>query len=183
MTTHKTSFIRAIARRLLPASLAALLLVAGTAAQAGKPQLDAVGAPGADGFVATRAKKPGSGVDLAYRIDGTPAAKSPTALTLRFTGVSAPEGARVTITAPDGLSIDGQRQRTLSAAAAAQEMRLAVTAAADGVYYVNVTTEQAGRSHVTSVPVTVGKGQLKLQKNGNVQTMPNGERVVSMPSR
>lgn len=133
------------------------------------------------GFTAaTVTGKPGSGVGVAYRIDGTPAAGTPVTLTLRFTGIDASTGAKVSIASSDGLLIAGERELTLTGA---QQLQLSVLAAADGVYYVNVFSAQAGRSQVTSVPVTVGKGQIKLEKNGSPAQTPAGERVISLPSR
>jgi hypothetical protein len=144
-------------------------------------QVERMAAPDAEGFVMTHAKKPGSGVSLAYKVPPT-AAGAPVTLTLRFTGVSAPAGARVSIVADPGLAVQGDRSMAL-AAGAAKELQLQVSAAADGVYFVNVTTEQAGRAHVTSVPVTVGKGAVKLNKQGTVKPAAGGEPVVSLPAR
>ena len=149
--------------------------------QGGTRQAERMAAPDAEGFVMTHAKKPGSGVSLAYKV--APAAVgAPVTLTLRFTGVSAPAGARVSIVADPGLAVQGDRSMAL-AAGAAQELQLQVSAAADGVYFVNVTTEQAGRAHVTSVPVTVGKGAVKLNKQGTLKPAAGGEPVVSLPAR
>ena len=163
---------------------AVLAAPAGFAQPAGQGtarQVERMAAPDAEGFVMTHAKKPGSGVSLAYKV--APAAVgAPVTLTLRFSGVSAPAGARVSIVADPGLAVQGDRGLTL-AAGAAQELQLQVSAAADGVYFVNVTTEQAGRAHVTSVPVTVGKGALKLNKQGTVKPAAGGEPVVSLPAR
>lgn len=159
-------------RGLAAAALASAVCLSAAAAPAGGPAKE-------DGFVAARAKKPGSGVNLAYRIDGTPAAGTPVTLTLRLTGVRA-DGARIRITSSDGLSVAGERELAL---AANRELQLSVLATADGVYYVNVASEQGGRAHVTSVPITVGKGEVKLEKNGTAKDTPAGERVISLPSR
>lgn len=135
----------------------------------------------AEGFVMTKAKKPGSGVSLAYSVPPA-AAGVPVTLTLRFSGVSAADGARATIVADAGLALQGERRLTLPTGAL-HELQLQVSAAADGVYFVNVTTEQAGRAHVTSVPVTVGKGVVKLKKQGTLKPAADGEPVVSLPAR
>lgn len=144
-------------------------------------QVERMASPDTEGFVMTHAKKPGSGVSLAYKVLPT-AVGAPATLTLRFTGVSAPAGARVSIAADTGLAVQGERAMTL-AAGTAPELQLQVSAAADGVYFVNVTTEQAGRAHVTSVPITVGKGAVKLNKQGTVKPAAGGEPVVSLPAR
>jgi hypothetical protein len=166
------------------AAAAVLTAPAGFAQPAGQGttrQVERMAAPDAEGFVMTHAKKPGSGVSLAYKVSPV-AAGAPATLTLRFTGVSAPAGARVSIAADPGLAVQGERAMTL-AAGTAQELQLQVSATADGVYFVNVTTEQAGRAHVTSVPVKVGKGAVKLNKQGTVKPAAGGEPVVSLPAR
>lgn len=163
------------------ASLPVAPSVAQSVSQGTTRQVERMAAADAEGFVMTHAKKPGSGVSLAYKVSPT-AVGAPVMLTLRFSGVSAPAGARVSIAADPGLAVQGERGLTL-AAGAAQEMRLQVSAAADGVYFVNVTTEQAGRAHVTSVPVTVGKGTVKLNKQGALKPAADGEPVVSLPAR
>lgn len=162
------------------AALTMLLGIAAPLAQAAGGPAEAI-APDAEGFVMTKAKKPGSGVSLAYKVT-TADAGVPVTLTLRFSGVSAAAGARVSIVADAGLAVQGERALTL-AAGAAQDLRLQVSAAADGVYFVNVTTEQAGRAHVTSVPVTVGKGVVKLNKQGALKAGAGGEPVVSLPAK
>lgn len=170
-------------RALLLAGVALLSLAMTGGAVAADKRLAQDAAADADGFIATRAKKPGSGVTLAYRVEGAVSAKVPTEVTLRFGSVTSPDGATVAVAGTDGLVLAETTSAKLTAHAAQQELRVRVTAPADGVYYLNVTTRQGGRAHVTSVPITVGKGKVKLQKNGSVQTMPNGERVVSLPSR
>ena len=171
------------AKMMIVGGCAALAVLLGTLVlpvQAAGRQAEAM-APDAEGFTMTKAKKPGSGVSLAYKVPPA-SAGTPVTLTLRFSGVSAPAGARVAVAAEPGLTVQGERSLTL-AAGGEQEMRLQVSAASDGVYFVNVTTEQAGRAHVTSVPVTVGKGAVKLNKQGTLKAAAGGEPVVSLPAR
>jgi hypothetical protein len=121
------------------------------------------------GFMQTAAKKGGSGVDVAYRIDGVPRPNAPVRIAVEFKNVNAPDGASATFAA----EASGQTASTT----------LTVTAPADGTYFVNVTTRQAGRPTTVSIPVTVGAGGVQLQKQGTVQTAPNGEKVISLPSK
>jgi hypothetical protein len=48
---------------------------------------------------------------------------------------------------------------------------------------VNVITTQAGRSSIVQIPVKVGAGAAKREKQGTVQTAPSGERVISLPAK
>ena len=143
----------------------------------------AAGATKADarGFVQTSAKKGGSGVNVAYRVDGSGQPNVPVQVTVEFSGVRAPGGATASFAAEapavlnaPGLTLSpGQRHSTT----------LTVTAPADGIYFVNVTTVQDGRPSVVSIPLKVGTGGVRLQKQGTVQTMPSGEKVISLPSK
>ena len=140
------------------------------------------GKPDARGFVQTSAKKGGSGVDVAYRIDGRPQPNTPVRITVEFKNVNAQDGATAAFSAEAPLVLAGPSSLAL-ASGQTSSTTLTVTAPADGTYFVNVTTRQAGRPSVISIPVTVGAGGVRLQKQGTVQTMPNGEKVISLPSR
>jgi hypothetical protein len=134
------------------------------------------------GFVQTSAKKGGSGVDVAYRIDGRPQPNTPVRITVEFKNVNAPDGASATFAAEAPLVLAGPSTLTLASGQTASTT-LTVTAPADGTYFVNVTTRQAGRPTTVSIPVTVGAGGVRLQKQGTVQTTPSGEKVISLPSK
>jgi|SRR5687768_11213301 len=134
------------------------------------------------GFMQTAAKKGGSGVDVAYRIDGVPRPNAPVRITVEFKNVNAPDGASATFAAEAPLVLAGPSTLTLASGQTASTT-LSVTAPADGTYFVNVTTRQAGRPTTVSIPVTVGAGGVQLQKQGTVQTAPNGEKVISLPSK
>jgi hypothetical protein len=94
------------ASTLLVLSLVACAQASGSAdtpdTAAGKAALSAAKAR-KDGFTPLAAKKGGSGVDMAYRIEGTPAVGSP--LTIRVTMASSAD-AQVTLRADDGLTLN-----------------------------------------------------------------------------
>lgn len=52
----------------------------------------------------------------------------------------------------------------------------------DGLNYLNVFLKSGTRSESLAIPVQLGK-EAKLQKTGAVQTMPSGERVISVPAQ
>ena len=49
------------------------------------------------------------------------------------------------------------------------------------MYFINVTTTQAGRSSIVQIPIKVGAGAARLEKQGTVQTTPSGERQFRSP--
>ena len=135
------------------------------------------------GFVQTTAKRGGSGVNVAYRIEGAaPQPNVPARITVQLSGVTALEGAAVSFSAEApawlqsaaALSVKPNQTSTAS---------LQLTAPSDGTYYVNVLTTQAGRSSIVQIPVKVGSGAAKLEKHGREQTTPGGERVISLPAK
>jgi hypothetical protein len=132
------------------------------------------------GLVHVAAKKGGSGVRVAYRIEGVPQANVPTTVTVEFSGISAPDGAIASFSAEDPAVLTGVSTLPLKPKQT-QSTSVFVTAAEDGVYFLNVTTTQAGRSSVISIPVKVGTGAPKLEKQGTAETTPSGERVISLP--
>ena len=163
--------------RLMLCLLAACLSVSACAAGTTKQ-----GKADARGFVQTSAKKGGSGVDVAYRVEGTAQPNVPVRITLEFGNVNAPDGATASFAAEAPAVIAGPTSLSL-APGQRGSTSLTLTAPADGTYFVNVTTTQAGRPSVVSIAVKVGAGGVRLQKQGTVQTMPNGEKVISLPSR
>lgn len=161
---------------LLLALAASFSLPACAAGNAKQGQVDA------RGFMQTAAKKGGSGVDVAYRIDGRVQPNVPVRITVEFRNVNAPDGATAAFAAEAPLVLAGPSSLNL-AAGQTGNATLTVSAPADGTYFVNVTTRQSDRPSVVSIPVTVGAGGVRLQKQGTEQTSPSGEKVISLPSR
>ena len=52
----------------------------------------------------------------------------------------------------------------------------------DGLRYLNVFLKSGDRGESLAIPVQLGK-DANLQKSGAVQTMPNGQRVISIPAQ
>lgn len=133
------------------------------------------------GFAHTTAKRGGSGVNVAYRIEGAARPNAPARITVELSGVTAPEGASASFSAEAPVWLHsaavGLKPNQTNTAT------LELTAPSDGMYYVNVFTTQAGRSSVVQIPVKVGAGAARLEKQGTVQTTPGGERVISLPAK
>ena len=141
---------------------------------------------GAAGSWTQAAAKPnGSGVRLAYNVAPMQPGRVGS-VQLRLSGVTA-DDARVEWRAPAGGVV------TSAAVGAATSMSLPrgqvttqlldVTAAADGMAYLDVFTTQGGRTTAQSVPLKVGSGAIVLKREGTAQTMPSGEKVISLPSQ
>jgi hypothetical protein len=146
---------------------------------AGKTALSAAKAR-KDGFTPLTVKKGGSGVGMAYRIEGTPKVGSP--LTIRVTMGSSAD-AQVTLRAGEGLVLNRPDQVLTSLAGQSAEYTITVVPQSEGRFYLNMFSVAAGRGSATSIPVQVGKGTVQLKPSGNVQVMPSGERVISVPAQ
>jgi hypothetical protein len=134
------------------------------------------------GFAHTTAKKGGSGVNVAYRIEGAAQPNVPARITVELSGVTAQEGATAAFSAEEPAWLQGAAALRLKPNQTTTAS-LELTASSDGMYFVNVATTQAGRSSVVQIPVKVGAGAAQLQKQGTVQTTPSGEQVISLPAK
>jgi hypothetical protein len=100
-------------------------------------------------------------------------------LKLTFSGVTAADGAGVEVT-------DLATRTTLLSVRLAQgeqkTIELPYTGRTDGLQFIVVTTTQAGRSSVQSVPLRVGSGEARLKAEGQRRATPSGEAVISLPA-
>jgi hypothetical protein len=135
-------------------------------------------APG--GFTPLVSKKGGSGVDMAYRIEGTPAVGSP--LTVRIQMFS-PLDAQASVRAAEGLQLNAPELVMQATPGVRSEHVITVVPQAEGRFYLNVLSTANGRSSATAIAVQVGKAQAQLKPSGKVQVMPSGERVISVPAQ
>jgi hypothetical protein len=127
-------------------------------------------------------KKGGSGVSVRWRLAATPKVGEPVTLTIELGGLRSPQGASAEIVG-DNVTLARPSGRLAFKAGPPQRQQVSFTPTAEGVYFINVFTEQNGRQGAVSLPVRVGKGGVKLEKPGTPTTLPNGEKAVIMPSR
>jgi hypothetical protein len=170
--------------------LAACLLTAGPALAGAPPINQKKDKPAAvkktsSGWLTAPSKKGGSGVVVRYKIDGTPAVGKALNMTLSLSGVNSESGASMMVDTKDaGLAMDKQRTAPQKLASyQATSMPLSVTPQAEGTFYIRVTTQQAGRSSVTLIPIRVGHGKVAMKPTGEVVTTPEGERIISLPAK
>ena len=150
---------------------------AGSAVQAGT---HVKSAPSQGGFTRIPMKKSGSGVDLAYQLGGTPEVGKPLLVKIQM---ASPADAQVTVRAGEGLQLQSQELVMQSAAGASAEHEMSVTPLAEGRYYIHVLSTARGRTTASAIAVQVGKGMPMAKPAGDVKTMPNGERVISVPAQ
>lgn len=156
-----------------------------TCAQASSAATEHDAAPSArhsasTGFVPMASKKGGAGVDLAYRLDGTPAVGKP--LTLHIQMFS-PSDAQATLQAGEGLQLLAPEQVMHTLAGVRSEHTVTVVPQAEGRFYISVFSSARGRSSASAIAVQVGKGAVQLKPTGKVQVMPGGERIISVPAQ
>jgi hypothetical protein len=132
------------------------------------------------GFTSMAAKKGGSGVDMAYRIEGTPEVGKPLTIRIQMTS---PVDAQAQVSAAEGLTLDASSKTMASPAGQSTEHTVVVVPQALGRFYLDVFTQAAGRASASAIPIQVGKGAVQNKLTGTTQTMPNGERVISVPSQ
>jgi hypothetical protein len=133
-----------------------------------------------NGFTALAAKKGGSGVDMAYRIEGTPEVGKPLTIRIQMTS---PVDAQAQASAAEGLTLDASSKTMASLAGQSTEHTIVVVPQALGRFYLDVFTQAAGRASASAIAIQVGKGVVQNKRTGTSQTMPNGERVISVPSQ
>lgn len=128
-------------------------------------------------------KPNGSGVRVAYRLEGTPQVGKPLTITLQFNHVTHAGGAAASFTADSGLTLQTPDSLARLAQKQTTQQQVVVTPQAEGLFYVNVFTEQGGRKSAASIPVQVGTKRPVMKPLGPVTTDASGERVINMPAK
>lgn len=82
------------------------------------------------------------------------------------------------------LTIDGVKPTGPVALAPGAERRMdvEVSASSDGIHYLNVILTQNGRRSASAVALRVGTGSVSMKREGQLQTTPSGERIISLPA-
>lgn len=132
------------------------------------------------GFTALPVKKGGSGVEISYQLEGTPEPGTP--VVVRLT-ISSRTNAQVRLRGGDGLVINGSDRVLMSPAGEVTQHSIEVTPQAQGRLYLYLESSANGRGSASAIAVQVGKMEAQRKPAGNVQSMPNGERVISVPAK
>jgi hypothetical protein len=134
----------------------------------------------AQGYTTLPSKKSGAGVDISYRIEGTPAPGSPVIIHLT---TSSQTDAQITLRGGEGLVVSSANGVLTSLAGQVTQHRIEVTPQAQGRLYLYVESSANGRGSSNAIAVQVGKTEVQRKPSGNVQSMPDGERVISVPAK
>ena len=127
-------------------------------------------------------KANGSGIEVQFRIDGTPRLGEALPVTLSFVGITDSAGASVRFTADAGLSLPAAYLSRLPLAAGqpVPTMTVPVTPTADGLAYLNVFTAQGGTTSANSVPIQVGR-PAAAKAAGELKSTPSGDKILIVP--
>ena len=163
--------------------VAACLLTSTAFAADGKPcptakQQTAKKQPAATGVA--RTAKTGMGARISYTVD-TPVVGSVGHVRLQ---VQQPANQQLTITiTPDAaLSLSGLPGGSVVQSAASADYVLGVLPQGEGLHYLNVFLHSGTMTEALAIPVQVGKTQT-IAKPVAVKTMPDGQRVMSIPAQ
>ena len=132
------------------------------------------------GFTRMPVKKGGSGVEIAYRIDGTPEVGR--ALTILLS-VSSSSDAQLTLRGGEGIVLTGAVGPLQTLAGQTTLHQVSVMPTAQGRFYLHIVSSAKGRSTASAIAIQVGKQTVQNKPSGDIQVMPNGERVISVPAR
>ena len=120
------------------------------------------------------------GVDLAYQFASTPEVGKPLRVKIQ---IASPADAQDTVRAGGGLQLQSNPLEMRSAAGAITEQEMSVMPLAEGRHYLHVLSTARGRTSASAIAVQVGKQMPVAKPAGDVKTMPDGERVVSVPAQ
>ena len=122
----------------------------------------------------------GSGVEIFYRLEGTPAPGK--AVSLHLT-ISSRTLAQVKLRGGEGLVVSSAETTLLSTAGEISQHRVEVTPQMNGRLYLYLESTANGRGNASAIAIQVGKGEAQRKPSGKLQSMPDGERVISVPAR
>jgi hypothetical protein len=128
-------------------------------------------------FTKLEAKTNGSGVSVAYRIEGTPVVGNPVTIRLQ---VSSSADAQLAFRSNEGLSLITP-DLIEAPAGANSEYTVTVVPAAEGRFYLNVFSIANGRPSASAIAVQVGNKAVQFKPAGKVMESSSGERVISVP--
>ncbi|MFM8900157.1 MAG: hypothetical protein ACKOF9_09465 [Burkholderiales bacterium] len=103
-------------------------------------------------------------------------------LTLKIMRLGGGEAATLELRPDAAISLPTGLPQTLAPFNPGDEYVVKVKPTEDGLHYINVFLRAGNMSEALAIPVQVGKNA-NLKKAGNVSTMPDGKRVISVPAQ
>ena len=159
---------------------AAVVNTSAASGQSQVSQVSQVSQPDAQGARALPVKKMGSGVEISYRIEGTPTPGIPLIVDLT---TSSRTDAQITVRGGEGLVVKDAGSVLTSAAGQITQHRIEVTPQTQGRLYLYVESSANARGSSNAIAVPVGKSDVQRKPSGTVQSMPGGERIISVPAK
>lgn len=134
-----------------------------------------------------RAKANASGLTLRYSVPSGLRAGQPALVQLLISGARTSD-ASVQLSADSAalsIKVDGTTPSGPIALAPGAERRIdvEVRARSDGMHYLTAVLSQNGRRGASAVPLRVGTGAVSMKREGQAQTTPSGERIISLPAK
>ena len=161
-------------------ALAVSAATVNTAAASGPTLAQAQAQTQGQGYTALPLKKMGSGVEISYRIEGTPA---PGKAVILHLAISSKTQAQVKLRGGEGLLVSSLDTTLIAAAGEISQHRVEVTPQMNGRLYLYLESTANGRGNASAIAIQVGKGEAQRKPSGKLQSMPDGERVISVPAR
>jgi hypothetical protein len=131
------------------------------------------------GMMSTR--KTNLGVRVFYEFLG-PGVDAAGLLTLKIMRLGGGESATLELRPDAAISLPSGLPTTKASFNPGDEYVVKVKPAADGLHYINLFLQAGNTSEAMAIPIQVGKNA-NLAKTGNVSTMPDGKRVISVPAQ
>ncbi|MGJ7582145.1 hypothetical protein ACSFA3_18325 [Variovorax sp. RHLX14] len=182
MNSYSTSALRAFTAAIVYGVVGVLPACADTVISQGT-RPSAV-APQSPMKVAAPRKVNGSGIEVQFRIDGTPRVGAALTVSLGFEGVIPQAGASVRFAADAGLTL-AESYKVASVfpeGVSVPTMTVQVVPTSDGLAYLHVFTTQRGVTSVSSIAIQVGTPAV-AKPRGDLQSTPDGETIRTMPVR
>lgn len=147
------------------------------------PAVKAVPAVYKRGVMSTR--KTSLGVRVFYEYVGvgvSDGVDSAGLLTLKIMRLGGGEAASLELRPDAAISLPTGLPQTRARFNPGDEYVVKVKPTTDGLHYLNVFLQAGNTTEALAIPVQVGKNT-NLSKTGNLSTMPDGKRVISVPAQ
>lgn len=173
---------------LLAAAATALALTLASGAQAHEAPAKAATAKAASAWVTAPQKHNGTGLTLRYLVPKALPVGAAGSVRLELLASAADGPTTVVIDVPAGVTLkqaDGSAvaERFTLQPGERRVLSFAATSGQDGFQMLSVRTERAGLGAVQGVPLPFGTGKVALKPQGELSTMPSGEKVISMQAK
>jgi hypothetical protein len=173
---------------LLAAAATALALTLAPGVQAHEAAAKVTRAKATSAWVTAPQKHNGTGLTLRYLVPKALPVGAAGNVSLELIASAANGPTTVVIDVPAGITlrqVDGSPVSTRLTLQPGERrvLNFAATSGEDGFQMLSVRTERDGLGAVQGVPLPFGTGKVTLKPNGELSTLPSGEKVISLPAK